>query len=103
MDTQSNTQLVGDYIIELKRSEERLRNSNKILYSLFENNPASIVISRLDDARIINVNDAFLSSFGFSSKEEVLGRTARELNIVAHPEQRENWPGFSKKIGSKGF
>lgn len=76
-------------VTESKKVDEQLKKSVELFYNLFEHNPASILISRLDDARIINVNAAFLSSFGFSSKEEVLGKTARELNIVAHPEQRE--------------
>jgi PAS domain S-box-containing protein len=72
-----------------KRAQEELKRSNDLLFNLFEYNPASIVVSRLHDAKIINVNGVFLSSFGFDSKDEVIGKTARELNIVASPEQRE--------------
>jgi len=76
-------------ITERKKIEDQLKKSNALFSSLFEHNPASMVISRLSDAKILRVNEAFLSSFKFSSSEEVLGKTARELNIVAQPEQRE--------------
>ncbi len=76
-------------VTERKKTEEQLKKTNELFFNLFEHNPASIVISRLNDAKIINVNEAFLSSFGFSNKEEVFDKTARELNIVAQPEQRE--------------
>jgi PAS domain S-box-containing protein len=74
---------------KLNREIADRKKSDELFTKLFENNPASIAISRLHDAKIIEVNEAFLSSFGFSSKEEVLGKSARELNIVAQPEQRD--------------
>jgi PAS domain S-box-containing protein len=65
------------------------KKSDELFSRLFESNPASIAISRMQDAKIIEVNEAFLSIFGFNNKDEVLGKTASELNIVAHPEQRD--------------
>jgi len=67
----------------------QLQKSNELFSNLFNHNPGAIVISRLSDAKLINVNDAFLSLFGFSHKEEVIGRTAKELNIVGFYEKRE--------------
>jgi len=76
-------------VTERKKAEDELKRTNDLFHNLFEHSPASIVISRLEDAKIINVNESFLLSYGFSGKEEVLGKTAKELNIMAHPEQRE--------------
>ncbi|MBI1767300.1 MAG: PAS domain S-box protein [Bacteroidetes bacterium] len=83
------TDQLENNIIQLNESEEQLKKSNELFSKLFNLNPAAILISRLDNAKVVKVNEAFLSFFGFSSSEEVLGKTARELNIVAHPEQRE--------------
>ncbi|MBC7864004.1 MAG: PAS domain-containing protein, partial [Bacteroidia bacterium] len=49
-------------ISESKKTEELLTRSNKLLSDFFDLNPASIVISRLSDAKLINVNKSFLSS-----------------------------------------
>lgn len=76
-------------ITEQKDAEEKLKKSNSMFSNLFDQNPASVFISRLSDGEIINVNKAFLESFGFTDKKEVLGKTAHDLNIVAHAKQRE--------------
>src|SRR5258708_14786030 len=76
-------------IKQLNESQEQLKKTTDLFSKLFNYNPAAIAITHLDDARLINVNDAFLSFFGFSSRAEVLGKTAKELNIVGSLEQRE--------------
>jgi PAS domain S-box-containing protein len=77
------------FITERKIQEKKLRRSNELFSSLFERNPASLAISRIRDTRIINVNDSFIQLFGFTSKEEVIGRTMAELNVWVDPAQRE--------------
>jgi PAS domain S-box-containing protein len=76
-------------ITDQKNAEEQLNKSNEMFASLFDHNPASIMILHLNDAKIINVNNAFLTTFGYSNKKEVLGKTSAELNIVEKPEDRE--------------
>ncbi len=82
---------------ELQSYVGKLKKSHELFENLFEHNPAAIVISRMKDAQLIKVNKSFLSYFEFSSKEEVLGKTARELNIVAKPEHREEMAAILKK------
>ncbi len=65
-----------------KKAEKKLKKSNELFASLFNHNPASIAISRMSDGKIMNVNDAFLALFGFESKDEVIGRTSAELNLL---------------------
>lgn len=62
--------------------EEELKKSSDLFSSLFDNNPASIAISNLSDGKILNVNESFLLLFGFALKEEVVGKTMLELNIL---------------------
>jgi len=42
--------------------------------------PDSIIIIRLEDSRLIQVNEAFAAIFGYPEKE-ALGRTVFELGI----------------------
>lgn len=75
-------------ITDQKNAEERLKKSNEMFASFFDHNPTSIFISRLSDSRILNVNKAFLTMFGYLDKNEVIGKTANELNIIVNPEVR---------------
>ncbi len=76
---------------------ERVKHSNELFSNLFEHNPASVAISNLSDARLINVNQAFLSTFGFEEKQQVLGKTAVELGIVSSNADREKIRELLKK------
>lgn len=73
---------------ELNYRATELERSNKLFSNLFYHNPASIAISRLSDGVIMDINESFLALFGFSTREEVLGKTAADLNIFIDPEQR---------------
>ncbi|MCF7853789.1 MAG: PAS domain S-box protein [Candidatus Pacebacteria bacterium] len=51
---------------------------------LFNNNPALMAVGRLSDRIFTDVNQSFLKTLGYS-REEVIGRTGAELNLVAGP------------------
>lgn len=59
----------------IKISEEKFRKS-------FHSNPGIVGISSLNDGRYIEVNDNFYKSMGFA-KDEVIGKTSKELNVFA--------------------
>ncbi len=61
----------------LRKSEERHRIA-------FQASANAVNILRLDDGMYLDVNEAFLSATGYE-RDEVIGRTARELNILADP------------------
>jgi len=67
-----------------------LQKSNDLFFYLFDFNPAIIIISQTNDDKIVKVNDTFLQLFGFSSRDDVVGKTFQELNILSHPEQRND-------------
>ncbi|MEP7372228.1 MAG: PAS domain S-box protein [Chitinophagaceae bacterium] len=75
-------------VSERKNAEEELKKSNELFAGLFELNPASLSISRLKDGKLLAVNSSFLRIFGFISKEEVVGKTAQEINILFDSEKR---------------
>ena len=61
-------------ISELKASEEK--------FSLaFQASPALMAISTIEEGRYLDINDAFLTTLGFT-REEVTGRSSSELGIL---------------------
>lgn len=68
-------------------SEERLRQSEERFSKAFRSSPVAITISTRADGRYVDANDAFLSMAGLRW-EELVGRTADELNVWAFPEDR---------------
>jgi PAS domain S-box-containing protein len=72
-------ELRGD-IIERTRLEERFAK-------VFHASPVSITITGLADGRFIDVNESFLSLMGYQ-RDEVVGRTAAELGVWVHQEDR---------------
>jgi PAS domain S-box-containing protein len=73
-------------IHDRKHIEDDLRASEKRFRTVFERSPAPIAITRFDTGQYVDVNPSFLEISGYS-REEVIGRTAVELNIWS-PEDR---------------
>ncbi|WP_053156324.1 bifunctional diguanylate cyclase/phosphodiesterase [Pseudomonas sp. Pf153] len=67
-------------ISEAKRTEEALRFSEQKFASVFRQCPDILVIARLMDGCLLEVNKAFEEQIGLSA-EDVVGQTATELNI----------------------
>ncbi|MGH9557342.1 MAG: PAS domain S-box protein, partial [Terriglobales bacterium] len=66
---------------------EALRTMERKFAKAFRSAPDSMTISTLEDGRYLGVNDRYLELFGFA-RHEVIGRTALDLGIWAHPEDR---------------
>jgi PAS domain-containing protein len=60
--------------------EEALRQSEERFSKAFLASPAGIVMTRLEDGRIIDTNESYLSMIGYH-REEVIGRTTVELGV----------------------
>jgi PAS domain S-box-containing protein len=71
-------------VTERKQAEEELRESEQKFSTLFENNPVPLTLVSAENGRFADVNEAFLSGTGFF-REEVIGRTATELNLFFDP------------------
>jgi two-component system sensor histidine kinase/response regulator len=69
-------------ISELKRHEQRLRESEKKFRKIFDNCPDAVSITG-PDGRYRDVNERYLSSTGYS-REEAIGRTSGEMGIYAN-------------------
>jgi len=75
-------------ITDRKRMEEALQKSEKKFAKVFHEAPALLCISTLEEGRFIDVNDTMLYTLGFR-REEMIGRTAQELNIWEDMSERD--------------
>ena len=74
-------------VTERLRVEAERRAANERFEKLFRNAPEAISISEFDTGRFLQVNDAFCATFGYSV-QEVIGRTAHELQLWTSPDRR---------------
>jgi len=75
-------------ITKRKLSEEALRCSEEKFSGIFRFSPERISITTLKEGRYIDVNEEFLHFSGFS-REDVIGRTTRELKVWIDPSERD--------------
>lgn len=74
-------------ITEREQILEELRQSNERFAKAFQANPNPLLISRLDDGRLVDVNDAAIRNNGFS-REEMIGHTSIELGLLTPKERK---------------
>ncbi len=80
----------------LQRSEDRIQK-------IFRSSQNAIVVSRFDDGTYLEVNDAFLTMFGYR-REVVIGRTSLELGIWGSSRDRERFiEAFQGGKAVRGF
>ncbi|NWJ48620.1 MAG: PAS domain S-box protein [Chloroflexi bacterium] len=85
-------------VTEIKHAEEALRNSEEKFSKVFKSSPLPIIISGLEDARILDANQQALDFFGYA-REEFIGHTAAELQMWVKPELRDMAVEQIKKQG----
>jgi PAS domain S-box-containing protein len=71
-------------ITDRKRADEALRASEELFARAFRSSPDAMVISRRSDGQIIDVNDRWVTLFGYG-RESAVGRTLAELPAGAGP------------------
>jgi PAS domain S-box-containing protein len=90
-DTSSLLKIVGQVFanaLENKTTRQALQESEERLRLVYETFPDPVTIIQLEDGRCIDVNSAFTRVTGWDC-EEVIGKTAADLDIWLHPEERE--------------
>jgi PAS domain S-box-containing protein len=73
-----------------KHAEIARRESEEKFARIFQTSPVAILLSTLQDGRLLSVNDAFLNLLE-RTRDEVVGRTTTELGIWVDPATRSTW------------
>ncbi len=69
-----------------KIDEEQVQYS-EMVSTIFELNPDAIVLTALSDSEIIDCNQEYLNQIGYS-RDEVIGHTSLELNLLTSEERK---------------
>jgi PAS domain S-box-containing protein len=85
-------------ITERKLAENKLRESEERMQTVFKMTPGVIVISRVHDKVIVDVNEEFTRVTGYS-KEEVVGQSVLKLGLWEDFGEREEFVGKIMKDG----
>ncbi len=86
-------------VTEQRARERELRESEAKFSAAFHASVEAMVISMLDDGRIVDVNEAYVRLTGYS-REELIGRTTLEMGIVADPEGRASRANMMRAEGA---
>ena len=73
-----------------RRSEAALQDAVEKFAKAFQSSPDTLVMSRLTDGAIVEVNEVFVGLTGYS-REEALGRTTIDLGLWADPQDRDTY------------
>lgn len=84
-------------VIERKQAEDAVRRSEELFASVFRASPIPLVLTRISDSKITDVNAAFCQLFGYA-REEILEHTSVELGLI-DPEPRRK---AFKELAEKG-
>lgn len=86
---------------ELRESVERRRRgeAEARFTTAFHGSPLGIVLSRLSDRTILDVNERFLEVYGLT-REELMGKTGDDLAVWIVPEQRALISNLLRETGS---
>ena len=90
-DTSSLLKIVGQVFanaLENKKNRQALQESEERLRTVYETFPDSVTIINAADGRCVDVNSAFTRLTGWTA-EDVIGKTAADLDIWHNPDERE--------------
>jgi len=85
-------------IDQRKQTELALQESKERLEAIFNDNPELMLISRLSDGHITEVNEAFIRRSGFS-REQAIGNTTLGLGLWVHTQDRQR---MTDALSAKG-
>jgi PAS domain S-box-containing protein len=74
-------------VTERRRMEKALRESEEKFFKAFRSSPNAMALTTLKEGRFLEVNNGFLRLNGLS-REEVIGRTSKELGVWVNRKDR---------------
>jgi len=81
------------------RVERELRESRGRLEAIFRGSPQPLALSAFDDARVIDVNDAWVRTFGYP-RADIVGRSFAEIGLWDDLAVRERMYETLRAVGS---
>lgn len=87
---------IGENITNQKRALENLKMSEEKFSKLFQSSPDAIMLTRLSDGLLTEINDSVVAVTGYS-REELIGHTTTRLNIWKNPGERDAYIELLKK------
>ena len=85
-------------ITELKEAQEELRRSKEMFARLFQLSPDIITLARQEDGVLLEVNDTFSRTTGYS-RDEAVGKSTLDLRTFAAPERRADFIAALRQDG----
>jgi diguanylate cyclase (GGDEF)-like protein/PAS domain S-box-containing protein len=79
---------VGRDVTQQVVAEQALRESGQLFAHLFHSSPQAMALSRFSDQVVTEVNEAWCALSGVK-REEAIGRTLAELDLMENPQVRE--------------
>ncbi len=79
--------MYGFDVSELARTQRRLHESETLFRLAFRNSPDSVILNRVPDGLLVDVNEGFCRLTGFS-REEAIGKTTLDLNLWVNVDER---------------
>ena len=89
----------GDIVFKPNKTIKNAKEQNQyseMVSTIFELNPDAIVITTLSDSEIIDCNQEYLNQIGYS-RDEVIGRTSLELNLLSSKQRHAYVNEIQKK------
>jgi PAS domain S-box-containing protein len=71
-----------------KKAEEAIQKGKERFTKAFRSIPDALIISRMEDGKIVEVNNSWQKVFGYSN-EESIGQSSLTLNLFANPADRQ--------------
>jgi two-component system sensor kinase FixL len=90
---------VVEDITERKCAEEMLRESEERFAKAFRASPVAMIITRVRDNCFIDVNERFCHLLDYS-REQVIGHSSLDLNLLADPEDRATRVQIQRERGA---
>ena len=89
----------GFILLVNRRLSEESREAKEAVELIFNTSPDASLVTRLQDGRIVNSNDAFTTLTGFT-RAEVLGKPVSEINLWQHPDDYQKVVTMLNERGS---
>jgi PAS domain S-box-containing protein/putative nucleotidyltransferase with HDIG domain len=93
--------IISHDVSEQARAERELRESEEKFAAAFQASPDLMMITRLSDGLVLEINEGFTRLLGYA-RAETVGRTISELSIWADPQARPDFVPSHEESGQIG-